>query len=198
MNYLAHLHLADVANSDMLGNLLGDFAKGDPSKQYSSEIVQGIRLHRAVDKFVDTHGIVQACKKRFPEAQRRFALIALDMFWDHCLAMHWHLYSDISLDSFVHYAQREVAKHGTKDLPPSFLLLNQRMWQGKWLQSYRKMDNIEFALHRMSQRDPDCRHCLNVTPHCKTNMSIFLAPSKRFMPTHCNLAATNRKSLACR
>ncbi len=80
MNYLAHLHLADVANSDMLGNLLGDFAKGDPSKQYSLEIVQGIRLHRAVDKFVDTHGIVQACKKRFPEQQRRFALIALDMF----------------------------------------------------------------------------------------------------------------------
>ncbi|HAS8520669.1 TPA: DUF479 domain-containing protein [Vibrio vulnificus] len=119
MNYLAHLHLADVANSDMLGNLLGDFAKGDPSKQYSSEIARGIRLHRAVDKFVDTHGIVQACKKRFPEAQRRFALIALDMFWDHCLAMHWHRYSDISLDSFVHYAQREVAKHGTKDLPPS-------------------------------------------------------------------------------
>ncbi|ELX4135692.1 DUF479 domain-containing protein [Vibrio vulnificus] len=154
MNYLAHLHLADVANSDMLGNLLGDFAKGDPSKQYSSEIVQGIRLHRAVDKFVDTHGIVQTCKKRFPEAQRRFALIALDMFWDHCLAMHWHRYSDISLDSFVHYAQREVAKHGTKDLPPSFLLLNQRMWQGKWLQSYREMDNIEFALHRMSQRRP--------------------------------------------
>ncbi|EHV5550994.1 ACP phosphodiesterase [Vibrio vulnificus] len=135
MNYLAHLHLADVANSDMLGNLLGDFAKGDPSKQYSSEIVQ-------------------ACKKRFPEAQRRFALIALDMFWDHCLAMHWHRYSDISLDSFVHYAQREVAKHDTKDLPPSFLLLNQRMWQGKWLQSYREMDNIEFALHRMSQRRP--------------------------------------------
>ncbi len=57
MNYLAHLHLADVANSDMLGNLLGDFAKGDPSKQYSQEIVQGIRLHRAIDKFVDTHGI---------------------------------------------------------------------------------------------------------------------------------------------
>ncbi|HAS8549149.1 TPA: DUF479 domain-containing protein [Vibrio vulnificus] len=141
MNYLAHLHLADVA-------------KSDPSKQYSSEIVQGIRLHRAVDKFVDTHGIVQACKKRFPEAQRRFALIALDMFWDHCLAMHWHRYSDISLDSFVHYAQREVAKHDTKDLPPSFLLLNQRMWQGKWLQSYREMDNIEFALHRMSQRRP--------------------------------------------
>ncbi|EGR1867551.1 DUF479 domain-containing protein [Vibrio vulnificus] len=154
MNYLAHLHLADVANSDMLGNLLGDFAKGDPSKQYSQEIVQGIRLHRAIDKFVDTHGIVRACKKRFPKQQRRFALIALDMFWDHCLAMHWHRYSDISLDSFVHYAQREVAKHGTKDLPPSFLLLNQRMWQGKWLQSYREMDNIEFALHRMSQRRP--------------------------------------------
>ncbi|EPQ9982965.1 ACP phosphodiesterase [Vibrio vulnificus] len=154
MNYLAHLHLADVANSDMLGNLLGDFAKGDPSKLYSLEIVQGIRLHRAVDKFVDTHGIVQACKKRFPEQQRRFALIALDMFWDHCLAMHWHRYSDISLDSFVHYAQREVAKHDTKDLPRSFLLLNQRMWQDKWLQSYREMDNIEFALHRMSQRRP--------------------------------------------
>ncbi|MEF1248814.1 ACP phosphodiesterase, partial [Vibrio owensii] len=29
-----------------------------------------------------------------------------------------------------------------------------RMWSGGWLQSYQDLENIEFALHRMSQRSP--------------------------------------------
>ncbi len=35
-----------------------------------------------------------------------------------------------------------------------FLVLHSRMWHGRWLQSYQDLDNIEFALHRMSQRSP--------------------------------------------
>ncbi|WP_139280545.1 ACP phosphodiesterase, partial [Vibrio parahaemolyticus] len=39
-------------------------------------------------------------------------------------------------------------------LPARFMLLHQRMWRGGWLQSYQDLSNIEFALHRMSQRSP--------------------------------------------
>ncbi len=46
MNYLAHLHIAEQSDSNLLGNLLGDFVKGDPSKRYGVDVVQGIRLHR--------------------------------------------------------------------------------------------------------------------------------------------------------
>ncbi|CAE6958013.1 Acyl carrier protein phosphodiesterase [Vibrio sp. B1ASS3] len=154
MNFLAHLHIADHCNSHLMGNLLGDFVKGDPSKQYQTDISNGIKLHRFVDRITDHHALVEECKPHFTGVARRFAPIALDMFWDHCLAKHWRTFSPQSLDSFVRYAYSEVNKQISDDLPPRFLMLHSRMWRGGWLQSYQDLENIEFALHRMSQRSP--------------------------------------------
>ncbi|MHA2861498.1 acyl carrier protein phosphodiesterase [Vibrio harveyi] len=154
MNFLAHLHIADHCNSHLMGNLLGDFVKGDPSKQYQADISNGIKLHRFVDRITDHHAIVEECKPHFTGVARRFAPIALDMFWDHCLAKHWHSFSEQSLDSFVQYAYLQVNEQISEQLPPRFLLLHSRMWSGGWLQSYQYLENIEFALHRMSQRTP--------------------------------------------
>ncbi|WP_434528762.1 ACP phosphodiesterase [Vibrio sp. K4] len=154
MNFLAHLHIADHCNSHLMGNLLGDFVKGDPSKQYQTDISNGIKLHRFVDRITDHHALVEECKPHFTGVARRFAPIALDMFWDHCLAKHWRTFSPQSLDSFVRYAYCEVNKQISDDLPPRFLMLHSRMWSGGWLQSYQYLENIEFALHRMSQRSP--------------------------------------------
>lgn len=154
MNFLAHLHIADHCNSHLMGNLLGDFVKGDPSKQYQTDISNGIKLHRFVDRITDHHALVEDCKPHFTGVARRFAPIALDMFWDHCLAKHWRTFSPQSLDSFVRYAYSEVNKQISDDLPPRFLMLHSRMWSGGWLQSYQDLENIEFALHRMSQRSP--------------------------------------------
>lgn len=154
MNFLAHLHIADHCNSHLMGNLLGDFVKGDPSKQYQTDISNGIKLHRFVDRITDHHALVEECKPLFTGVARRFAPIALDMFWDHCLAKHWRTFSPQSLDSFVRYAYSEVNKQISDDLPPRFLMLHSRMWSGGWLQSYQDLENIEFALHRMSQRSP--------------------------------------------
>lgn len=86
MNYLAHLHIADHCQSSLLGNLLGDFVKGDPDSQYGAPIASGIRLHRLVDAYTDSHPVMQHAKQCFSSDTRRFAPIALDMFWDHCLA----------------------------------------------------------------------------------------------------------------
>ncbi|WP_343291639.1 ACP phosphodiesterase [Vibrio harveyi] len=154
MNFLAHLHIADHCNSHLMGNLLGDFVKGDPSKQYQADISNGIKLHRFVDRITDHHAIVEECKPHFTGVARRFAPIALDMFWDHCLAKHWYSFSEQSLDSFVQYAYLQVNEQISEQLPSRFLLLHSRMWSGGWLQSYQYLENIEFALHRMSQRTP--------------------------------------------
>ncbi|MGD1506260.1 ACP phosphodiesterase [Vibrio harveyi] len=154
MNFLAHLHIADHCNSHLMGNLLGDFVKGDPSKQYQADISNGIKLHRFVDRITDHHAIVEECKPHFTGVARRFAPIALDMFWDHCLAKHWYSFSEQSLDSFVQYAYLQVNEQISEQLPQRFLLLHSRMWSGGWLQSYQYLENIEFALHRMSQRTP--------------------------------------------
>ncbi|ARC21467.1 ACP phosphodiesterase [Vibrio parahaemolyticus] len=154
MNFLAHLHIADHCNSHFMGNLLGDFVKGDPSKLYDSDITNGIKLHRFVDRITDHHPIVEECKPHFKGVARRFAPIALDMFWDHCLAKHWNDFHQESLDDFVEFAFQKVDQDVHEPLPARFMLLHQRMWRGGWLQSYQDLSNIEFALHRMSQRSP--------------------------------------------
>lgn len=76
MNFLAHLHIAHHCQSSLLGNLLGDFVKGDPTEQYPQSLVQGIRLHRWVDAYTDSHPVMKAAKSLFPSQQQRFAPIA--------------------------------------------------------------------------------------------------------------------------
>lgn len=64
MNYLAHLFLADDTPESLLGNLLGDFMKGQNIQSYSDAIRQGIRCHQKVDVFTDNHPIFRQSKRR--------------------------------------------------------------------------------------------------------------------------------------
>ncbi|QXO16449.1 acyl carrier protein phosphodiesterase [Vibrio ostreae] len=176
MNYLAHLHIADHCQSSLLGNLLGDFVKGDPDSQYVAPIASGIRLHRLVDAYTDSHPVISHAKQCFSADTRRFAPIALDMFWDHCLASQWAHYHDLSLSRFVRQAHQRVTREQAITfaaaanfsetrassepiaspqpiaLPDRFNRVSGAMWQGGWLESYAELSNIEFALQRMSQR----------------------------------------------
>lgn len=151
MNFLAHLHIAEHCNSNLLGNLLGDFVKGDPTKVYEDNVAQGIMLHRFVDSFTDNHAIMKQCKLRFDSDLKRFSPIAMDMFWDHCLAKQWSLYHGQSLSMFVDNAERTI-KQTPAPLPERFVRMSTHMWQGRWLESYQDFDNIKFALERMSLR----------------------------------------------
>lgn len=152
MNYLAHLHIAEASDSNLLGNLLGDFVKGNPSEQFSEDIVQGIRLHRWVDAYTDSHEVMILAKALFPATTRRFSPIALDMFWDHCLAKHWQRFHSQSLRQFVLDAERKVKIDHSSSLPERYMMVSDKMWQGRWLESYADFENIHFALQRMSLR----------------------------------------------
>ncbi|EGU33893.1 hypothetical protein VII00023_17209 [Vibrio ichthyoenteri ATCC 700023] len=152
MNFLAHLHIAHHCGSNLLGNLLGDFVKGDPNRDYEPEIAAGIRLHRFVDSYTDSATILLRAKQHFPQGHRRFAGIALDVFWDHCLATHWENYHPLPLDLFCQQSESIVKQTDVGMLPERFILVSENMWRGRWLESYQSLDNIEIALSRMSAR----------------------------------------------
>ncbi len=154
MNYLAHLHIAEQSDSNLLGNLLGDFVKGDPSNQYRADVVRGIRLHRWIDAYTDSHYLMSESKAKFTSQTRRFSPIALDMLWDHFLANHWHHFHDLALAEFSTFAETQVKNdyESEAQLPERFLIVTERMWRGRWLESYCELDNIHFALQRMSLR----------------------------------------------
>ncbi len=151
MNFLAHIHIATVCDSDVAGNLLGDFVKGNPVGRYPKEVVDGIMLHRFVDKFTDQHEISRQVKLLFSPARRRFAPIAMDVFWDHCLANAWSQYCDESLHSFCQTAEKRVAKPNVV-LPERYLHVTELMWKNRWLTSYVSLNTIEVVLERMSHR----------------------------------------------
>ncbi|VAW70149.1 Acyl carrier protein phosphodiesterase [hydrothermal vent metagenome] len=90
MNYLAHLFLSEKSQDALLGNLMGDFIKGNTFEGLTKDAIHGIKLHRGVDKYTDSHSDVAQSKKRISPERRRYAGILIDVFYDHFLVKHWN------------------------------------------------------------------------------------------------------------
>lgn len=84
----------------MVGGFLGDFVKGRLNGDYSPAVERGIRLHRAVDAFTDSHPIVRRSVRRFEPPFRRYAPIMIDVIYDRLLAEFWTCYHGKSIDQF--------------------------------------------------------------------------------------------------
>ncbi len=83
MNFLAHLHLAHLAESSLSGNLLADFVRGNPEQDYPPAVVDGIHMHRRIDVMTDNLPQVKEAREWFRPETRRVAPITLDVMWDH-------------------------------------------------------------------------------------------------------------------
>nr|WP_304185197.1 ACP phosphodiesterase [Hafnia alvei] len=154
MNFLAHLHLASLANSSLYGNILADFVRGNPQGNYSDKVIDGIFMHRRVDVMTDRLPQVLEAKRFFREEFRRVAPITLDVVWDHFLALHWQeLEPAISLQAFVNRAKIEIMPM-LPDSPERFQNLNAYMWQERWLERYAELPFIAKVLQGMANRRP--------------------------------------------
>ena len=151
MNYLAHLYLAEDSDESLLGNLLGDFVKGRLNNQYSPEIIKGIKTHRKVDAYTDTHPNFLACKKLLREDRRRFAGIIVDLSFDHFLAKNWSNYSEIELSEFTNRVYRVLLSR-EKTLPQKLRVRLPYMVGDDWLGSYKNLETIGLALNGISKR----------------------------------------------
>ncbi|TQV87052.1 ACP phosphodiesterase [Aliikangiella coralliicola] len=152
MNYLAHLYLADISNTSLVGNFLGDFVRGRLEQtDLSPEYKLGVRLHRKIDVFTDSHKIVQKSRTRISSGRRRYAGIIVDMAYDHFLARNWKLFSNKPLNQFV----QDFHESLQQDL--ALLPLNSRqivphLIQGNWLENYQSISGISYGLNGIGKR----------------------------------------------
>jgi len=149
LNYLAHLHLGGSKPKQLLGSLYGDFVKGRLSGQFSPEIEAAIALHRAIDRFTDTHPLLAASRKRFSGEHRRVAGILQDLFFDHCLARDWSHYSGEPLPQFTARVYHLLQQ---AELPTRLAAIAPHMAAEDWLGSYRDFAVLELALSHMARR----------------------------------------------
>lgn len=150
MNYLAHLHLGGPAPHQLLGSLYGDFVKGPLDGRWPQAIEAGIRLHRRIDLFTDTHSLVRDARAMFPAARRRVSGILLDLFFDHCLARDWADYAEVPLPAFTGKVYRVLADQAA--LPGALARIAPRMAEQDWLGSYREFDTLAAVVGGMSRR----------------------------------------------
>ena len=97
MNFLAHCLLAWPGQGWIAGGVLGDFVKGRVPEALPAELQAGIRLHRRIDSFANRLADMKPSIARFDAELRRAAPVLLDIVADHCLALHWHRCSSVSL-----------------------------------------------------------------------------------------------------
>jgi acyl carrier protein phosphodiesterase len=109
VNHLAHALLATRTGTSIVGNLLGDFVKGRPGDAYRGELLLGIRVHRAVDAFVDGHAAFRRSRDRLPRPLRRWAGVLVDLGYDHVLAARWRDLGEGSLRDFADRVYAELA-----------------------------------------------------------------------------------------
>ncbi|MEA2329190.1 MAG: acyl carrier protein phosphodiesterase, partial [Thermoanaerobaculia bacterium] len=93
MNYLAHLLLAEQTAESLIGNLAGDFVKGRIGDDVTRGIADGIRHHRRVDAFTDSHPDVAAMRRILVPEHGHYSRVIVDIFIDHFLACSFSDYA---------------------------------------------------------------------------------------------------------
>ena len=152
MNHFAHLVLAQPTVESTVGNLLGDFARGVDVDALPAAVRAGLMNHRAVDRFTDTHPLVIEMKREFSPARRRFAGIALDIYFDHLLMQHWQQFEQGSLQEQINGFYKRMSA-GQPMMPGAEMRrITQRMVDYDWFGSYRELDAIAESLDRVAAR----------------------------------------------
>ena len=151
VNYLAHMYLAGDDADSVIGNFIADHVKGEDILNYSSAIVAGIKMHRAVDLFTDTHPIVKLSISRLRPKFRKYSGVIVDMFYDHFLSAEWDNYSKIDIDTFT--GQRfGILMSNSEIMPYRAQYLLPFMIKHNWMKMYGSIEGLNRALTGMSKR----------------------------------------------
>ncbi|RWR00633.1 ACP phosphodiesterase [[Pantoea] beijingensis] len=182
MNFLAHLHLASLADSSLLGNLMADYVRGNPYVAWSKPVADGISLHRRVDAMTDSLPEVREARGYFRAATRRVAPITLDVIWDHFLALNWdRVQPDISLHAFLQQAQ-SVIEPQLAITPERFQNLNRYLWKERWLEHYADAEYLEKVLRGMASRRPRLASLSDSYQDFATHYHLFATHFWQFYP----------------
>lgn len=183
MNFLAHLYLSDCANNPRItvGNFMADFVKGKQYEQYDEFIVKGIKIHREIDSFTDSHPVVTKAKAQLHNEYGKFSGIIIDMFYDHFLALHWKEYSEIDLETFAATCYSIIRQH-QEIVPPDVLKMLYYMERNNWLVSYSTIAGIEKAMKGLSRRVKFENKMHESTQALEKNFDFFEQGFRSFFP----------------
>ncbi|MCE7060397.1 ACP phosphodiesterase [Dyadobacter sp. CY343] len=155
MNFLAHILLSGEREGVMMGNYVGDFVKGrlteNKTANWNPEYVIGLKLHRFIDSFTDTHEEVRAAKAVAAKAMGRLAGIVVDIYFDYFLAKHFAEYHQDPLFVYAHATYSTIEKNEYL-VPEEMIPMVRAMIRQDWLTGYATFEGIDTTFQRLSRR----------------------------------------------
>jgi acyl carrier protein phosphodiesterase len=151
MNWLAHFLLADPSPAFRVGSVLPDFAPASVLAALPPAFQAGIRQHRQVDLFTDTHPVVRRSTRRFPPPFRRFGGILTDVFYDHLLTRQWASHSAVPLPAFAAQVYTAI-EQCRPTLPPELYTRLARLREADLLGAYGELAGIARVLRGIGGR----------------------------------------------
>jgi len=152
MNYLAHAYLSFNQSDILVGNMISDYVKGKTQYDYPTGIQAGIRLHRAIDAYTDTHPATAELKSFYRPQYRLYAGAFADVTYDYFLANDAQQFvSATVLKQFTRHTYEALEKQ-SQYFPAPFARMFPYMQTQDWLYHYRFPGGMEKSFGGLVRR----------------------------------------------
>ncbi|MCH1930786.1 acyl carrier protein phosphodiesterase [Shewanella sp. A25] len=156
MNFLTHLHLAEISKTHLAANLAGNYISA-PIEQAPVTLRQGLWLNQEINQLCQTHELTLELLEQFPAEVSSIAADLMFISFDHYLAYYWEEYHHQSLKDFCDTAYTELKQFAQQsdDYHPE--VLNQligKMCREDWLTGYATQDGIKQAISQHAKHHP--------------------------------------------
>lgn len=185
MNFLAHILLSGENEGVMMGNYVGDFIKGRLSKEktatWNPDYVVGLKLHRFIDSFTDTHPEVSEAKDVAAVTQGKLAGIVMDIYFDYFLAKNFEHYHKEPLFIYAH-RMYSVIERNQHLIPETMVPMVRSMIRQDWLNTYATLDGIDTTFKRLSRRAGFLAPISTAVSDLQTNEAFYYGKFLSFFP----------------
>ena len=171
MNYLGHLFFSNNDTELMLANLFGDFVKGSDLSEYQPKTQEGIKLHRSIDSFIDTHPLVLDLLHDLYRQLPKVAGIAVDLYFDHLLAKNWQKYHSKPLEDFLTEFYESIDLTSDQ-FSSAFKNMVHHLVKVNWISYYPTLDGLDKACRGVSSR-------VSFPNELKNGLTVFLEHEKK-------------------
>jgi acyl carrier protein phosphodiesterase len=151
MNWVAHVFLSKPSIHFQLGNLIADFTKGRGWPGIHPSTQAGLRMHRRIDAFTDSHRVVRRSQQRLC-AKGYLRAVAIDLSYDHMLIKNWacyehHVSARAFLDDFYQRAEQVIDQY-----PNEINDFVSRIIASDTLGRYAEVSGIQRGMRKVDQR----------------------------------------------
>lgn len=151
MNFLAHMYLSCSDEDLLMGNFIADYIRNRDLVLYTEEIVKGIKLHRHIDHFTDTHPQVIKSTRVLREHHGKYAPVVIDVCYDYILSKNWERYAGESLREFADRVYHVIDKNNSI-LPDHLQVVAPKMIANDFLLKYGTESGLRKTFDRISKR----------------------------------------------